>query len=204
MATSSPSIDELAAQFGRMPGIGRRTAERLAYHVQRLSTAEAQQLVEAIRAVKARARICSLCHNVSESDPCPICRSRSRDGSVVCVVEDARDLAVFEESGGYRGLYHVLGGRIAPLEGVHPEDLNIESLVKRVREGKVREVILATNPTTEGDSTASFLIDKLAPLGVTVSVLARGMPAGGRLEHAARGTLFGALQGRRPVRAKGE
>ena len=202
MTGYSKSIEKLTAELAKMPGIGVRTAERLAYYVQSVSNQEARKLVDAIRAVKANARTCSTCFNISETDPCPVCRDHGRDRSKICVVEQARDLAVIEASGSYRGLYHVLGGRIAPLEGVHPEDLTIDALLERVSKENVGEVILATNPDTEGDSTANYLTDKLAPLGADVSVLARGMPAGGQLEHAATGTLAGAIMGRRLVKAK--
>lgn len=202
MAKQSESIEALTAELARMPGIGIRTAGRLAYYVQSLSKDDAGKLVDAIRAVKARAIRCSKCFNITESDPCPICTARGRDQSTICVVERVRDLAMLEASGSYHGLYHVLGGRISPLDGVHPENLSIDHLVRRVKEGSIKEVIIATNPDTEGDSTANFIADKLAPLGVDVSLLARGVPAGGQLEHAAKSTLAGAILGRRLVKAK--
>jgi len=196
MAKRSHSIDQLTAQFARMPGIGVRTAQRLAYYVQELGPEHAQSLVDAIQNVKASAKRCSVCCNVSESEPCSICSARNRDRSTICVVERVRDLAVIEASGSYRGLYHVLGGRIAPLEGVYPENLTVDKLVRRASDETVKEVIIATNPDTEGDSTANFLVDKLAPLGVRITTLARGVPSGGQLEHAAKGTLAGAIEGR--------
>jgi recombination protein RecR len=202
MARRSESIEQLTAEFVKMPGIGKRTAARLAYHVQSISKDEAARLVDAIRAVKTKALTCSRCYNVSESDPCPICTERNRDASTLCVVEFVRDLAAVESSGSYRGLYHVLGGRIAPLEGVYPENLHLDALVRRVKAGDVKEVIIATNPDTEGDSTANYIVEKLEPLGVSLSVLARGVPAGGQLEHAARNTLAGAIRGRQQLRAK--
>ncbi len=202
MAKSPESIEKLRTEIAKMPGIGIRTAERLAYYVQSLSNEEARKLIGAIREVKAKAITCSTCFNISETDPCPICASRGRDRSTLCVVERVRDLAAIEASGSYRGLYHVLGGRIAPLERVYPEDLTIDGLLRRAQESEVKEVIIATNPDTEGDSTANFLMDKLAPLDVAVSVLARGVPAGGQIEHAAQSTLAGAISGRRGVSAK--
>jgi recombination protein RecR len=202
MAKAAESIGALAAEFAKMPGIGKRTAERLAYYVQAMPMDDAKAMVDAMRNVKARAKTCSVCCNITESDPCPVCSDRNRDQSIVCVVETVRDLAVIESNAGYRGVYHVLGGHIAPLEDVHPEDLSIRQLVRRVKKGGVKEVVIATNPDTEGDSTANFLVDHLAPLDVTVSVLARGVPAGGQIEHAARGTLAGAMSGRRNVNAK--
>ncbi len=199
MARYSESIERLTAEFAKMPGIGRRTAERLAYYVQSLSKEDATKLADAIHAVKAKALTCSKCFNVTEADPCPICADGGRDRKTVCTVERVQDLAVIEASGSYRGLYHILGGHIAPLDGVYPENLNIESLVRRVKDDGIAEVILATNPDTEGDTTANLIAEKLAPLGVTVSVLARGMPAGGQLEHAAKNTLAGAIKGRHKV-----
>jgi len=204
MAKSPESIEKLRTEIAKMPGIGIRTAERLAYYVQSLTKEEARKLIDAIREVKAKAITCSTCFNISETDPCPICASRGRDRSTLCVVERVRDLAAIEASGSYRGLYHVLGGRIAPLERVYPEDLTIDGLLRRAQENEVKEVIIATNPDTEGDSTANFLMDKLAPLDVAVSVLARGVPAGGQIEHAAQSTLAGAISGRRSVSAKGK
>jgi len=183
-----------------MPGIGRRSAARLAYHVQGADREEAAELVDAIKGVKAKARTCSVCFNVSESDPCPICSDRTRDRATLCVVERPRDLAAIEASGSYRGLYHVLGGHIAPLEGVYPENLSVDALARRMKGGGVREVIIATNPDTEGDATANYLVNQLEPLGVAVSELARGMPAGGQLEFAAKGTLAGAFAGRQRVK----
>lgn len=202
MAKGSESIDALTAELAKMPGIGVRTARRLAFYVQSADKAEARKLIDAIRAVKARAKRCSICYNVTEQDPCPICSARNRDRSTVCVVERVQDLAMIESSGSYRGLYHVLGGHIAPLDDVHPEDLSIGRLIGRVREGGIDEVIIATNPDTEGDSTANYLVEQLAPLGVAVSMLARGVPAGGQLEYAAKGTVAGAIAGRQRVEAK--
>jgi recombination protein RecR len=195
------AIQTLATEFAKMPGIGKRSAERLAFYVQSIPRAEARKLVDAIALVKKTAKACGACGNVSDSDPCSICAARNRDRSTICVVETPRDLAAVEASGDYRGLYHVLGGRIAPLDNVYPEDLSIRRLVERARSREVREVILATNPDTEGDATANHVADELAGADVTVTRLARGMPAGGQLEYAAQGTLAGALAGRRPLGA---
>jgi recombination protein RecR len=199
MAKYSESIERLTAEFAKMPGIGKRTAARLAYHVQSISNDEADKLADAVRTVKAKALTCSKCFNVAETDPCPVCEDTGRDHATVCVVELVRDLAAIEASGSYRGLYHVLGGRIAPLDGVYPENLTVNRLVRRIKKGDIKEVIIATNPDTEGDSTASFIMQELAPLGVAVSVLARGVPVGGQLEHAAKNTLAGAIEGRQRV-----
>ena len=200
MARRSESIDRLTDEFAKMPGIGRRTAARLAYYVQSVSREEAAKLVDAIQAVKAKSLTCSRCYNVAETDPCPICTDAGRDQTTLCVVELVRDLSAIEASGGYRGLYHVLGGRIAPLDDVYPENLTIAQLLRRVTKEGIKEVIIATNPDTEGDSTANAIIEKLAPLRVTVTVLARGVPSGSHLEHAAGNTLAGAIRGRQPVK----
>ena len=200
MARRSESIDRLTDEFAKMPGIGRRTAARLAYYVQSVSREEAAKLVDAIEAVKAKSLTCSRCYNVAETDPCPICTDAGRDQTTLCVVELVRDLSAIEASGSYRGLYHVLGGRIAPLDDVYPENLTIAQLLRRVTKEGIKEVIIATNPDTEGDSTANAIIEKLAPLRVTVTVLARGVPSGSHLEHAAGNTLAGAMRGRQPVK----
>lgn len=201
MAKYSESIERLTAEFAKMPGIGKRTAARLAYHVQSISNDEADKLADAVRTVKAKALACSQCFNVSETDPCPVCGDPGRDRSTICVVELVRDLAAIEASGSYHGLYHVLGGRIAPLDGVYPENLTVDCLVRRVKKDDVKEVIIATNPDTEGDSTANFIVQQLAPLGVALSALARGVPVGGQLEHAAKNTLAGAIRGRQRVKS---
>ena len=201
MARRSESIDRLTDELAKMPGIGRRTAARLAYYVQSVSREEAAKLVDAIQAVKAKSLTCSRCYNVAETDPCPICTDAGRDQTTLCVVELVRDLSAIEASGSYRGLYHVLGGRIAPLDDVYPENLTIAQLLRRVTKEGIKEVIIATNPDTEGDSTANAIIEKLAPLRVTVTVLARGVPSGSHLEHAAGNTLAGAIRGRQPVKS---
>ena len=201
MTKYSESIERLTAEFAKMPGIGKRTAARLAYHVQSISKDEADRLADAVRTVKANALTCSQCFNVAETDPCPICDDPGRDRSTICVVELVRDMAAIEASGSYGGLYHVLGGRIAPLDGVYPENLTVGRLLRRIKKDDVKEVIIATNPDTEGDSTANFVMQQLAPLGVAVSVLARGVPVGGQLEHAAKNTLAGAIRGRQRVKS---
>lgn len=194
------SVERLTAEFAKMPGIGARTAARLAYYVQSLTKGEAEKLADAIQQVKAKALTCSKCYNIAETDPCPICSDTSRDRKTICVVEVVRDLAAIESSGQYKGLYHVLGGRIAPLEGIYPEHLTIDALVRRIRDNGVKEIILATNPDTEGDVTANYIADKLASMNVAVSALARGVPSGGQLEHSAKDTLAGAIRGRRKVK----
>ncbi len=185
--------------LSHMPGVGEKTAERLAYHVLRLSREDALGLADAIREVKDRVRQCSTCYQFSESDPCPVCADPRRDRSTVCVVEEARDAVAIEQSGGYRGLYHVLCGRLAPLDGLEPEDLTVEELVRRVREDGVGEVILATDPDMEGEATALYVRDALEGLPVKVTRLARGIPSGSQLEYANSAILSDALEGRREI-----
>jgi len=192
------SLSRLIAEFARFPGIGEKTAERLALHVLRIPGEEAAALARAIDDVKANVRACSRCFNVSEQDPCALCADAGRDRSVICVVEQPSDLWAIEKSGSYNGLYHVLLGRISPLEGVGPEHLTVQKLLDRVRDG-VREVILATNPTMEGDGTALHLQEKLEARGVTVTRIARGLPSGGTLQYASRAVVADAISGRRGV-----
>jgi len=193
------SMKRLTQAFGRMPGIGQRTAERLTYYVLRAPAEEMENLARAIREVKRTVRHCSECHNITESDPCPICADPRRDHSTICVVEEPKDLFAIEASGSYRGVYHVLMGCIAPLEDVGPESLTIGSLVERVKRGNVTEVILATNPNLEGDGTALYIREALAPLGVRVTRLARGLAPGSAIEHANAAALADALSGRQQM-----
>ena len=194
----SESVRELVEQFSRLPGIGKKSAERLAYHVLRQHETEALALADAIRSVKQNVRYCKSCFNLTEDELCAICRDTRRDPGILCVVEQPRDLMALEAAGSYRGVYHVLLGRIAPLEGVGPEQLTIEPLVERVRSGKVQEVIMATNPTLEGDGTALYLSNRLADLPVRITRLARGITSGSVLEFANKEVLNDAMQGRRP------
>ena len=193
------SMNRLTEAFGQMPGIGQRSAERLTYYVLRSPKEEMQQLAQAIRDVKEIVRHCSQCHNITEADPCRICSDPRRDPSVICVVEDPKDLFAVEAAGNFRGLYHVLMGRIAPLEDIGPEALTLASLVERVKRGGVREVILATNPNLEGDGTALHVARELAPLGVKVTRLARGLATGTHIEHANPAILSEALSNRREL-----
>lgn len=189
-------IDDLAREFTRLPGIGRKTAYRLTHYLLKIPPEEACRLAQAIETVAERVRHCSICGNLGETDPCDYCTSANRDRSTVCVVEEASDITAIEASGGYKGLYHVLGGRLSPLDGVGPDELNIESLLARLT-GAVREVIVATNPSVEGEATATYLQKVLAPRGVDVTRLARGLPVGGDLEYADGVTIAQALAGRR-------
>jgi recombination protein RecR len=194
----SQSVRDLVEQFARLPGIGKKSAERLAYHVLRQHETEALALADAIRNVKLNVRHCKTCFNLTEEELCAICRDTRRDPAVLCVVEQPRDLMALEAAGSYRGVYHVLLGRIAPLEGVGPEQLTIEPLVERVRSGTVTEVIMATNPTLEGDGTALYLSNRLADFPARITRLARGITSGSVLEFANKEVLNDAMQGRRP------
>jgi recombination protein RecR len=188
-------IDEL----GKLPGVGPKTAQRLAYFILRAPNEDARALSDAIRAVKEELRYCSVCFNIAESDPCAVCGAEDRDGGIVCVVEEPLDVLAIERTGGYRGRYHVLHGAISPVNGVRPDDLKIQPLVDRIRRGGVDEVILATNPNLEGEATAMYIAQALAPTGTKVTRLARGLPVGGDLEYADEVTLSRALEGRRSL-----
>lgn len=191
-------ILRLIQEFAKLPGIGEKTAERLAFHLLAQPRAEALQLAEAVRVLKDQVKSCGSCYNISERDPCEICSDPKRDLATLCVVEQTRDVWAIERSGSYRGAYHVLHGRLAPLDGVGPENLTIPGLLERVRKGGIREVILATNPTAEGDATA-FYLQKAMPSGVAVTRIARGIPAGSTLEYSDRTVVNDALSGRRSL-----
>lgn len=192
-------IDDLTNELARLPGIGRKTALRLAFHLLKAPPEEAQRLSRAITAVRERIRACDRCGNLTEESPCAICQSTRRDTATVCVVEEASDIMAIERTGEYRGLYHVLGGRLSPLDGIGPAELSVAPLLERLRGGEVREVVLATNPSVEGEATALYLHKLLAPLGVRVTRIARGLPVGGDLEYADGVTIAEALHGRREL-----
>jgi recombination protein RecR len=192
----SDSVTRLVEEFAKLPGIGKKSAERLAYHILRLHQSEALALADAIRGVKENVRYCRNCYNLTEQEECAICRDPKRDVSLLCVVEQPRDLMALEQAGTFNGLYHVLLGRIAPLEGVGPEQLTIEALVERVRQGQFKEIIMATNPTLEGDGTALYLSNVLAEFPVQITRLARGITTGSVLEFANKEILVDALAGR--------
>jgi recombination protein RecR len=196
MAELTQSVTNLINEFTKLPGIGKKSAERLAYHVLRTSRNEALALAEAIRSVKENVRYCRVCYNLSEEEECAICRDPRRDHKLLCVVEQPRDLIVLEQTGIYHGLYHVLLGRIAPLEGIGPDQLTLDALVQRVREGAFDEVIMATNPTIEGDGTALHISNLLAEMPVRVTRLARGITSGSVLEFANKEILADAMSGR--------
>jgi recombination protein RecR len=199
MAQITESVATLIDQLARLPGIGKKSAERLAYHILRLHSTEALALADAIRDVKENVRYCDVCHNLAEREKCVICEDPRRDASRICVVEQPRDLMALEQSSAYRGLYHVLLGRVAPLDGIGPEHLTIDHLVERVREGDVREVIMATNPNTEGDGTALYISNLLADFDIEVTRLARGVTTGSVLEHTNKEILADALSGRQKL-----
>lgn len=194
----SPSVDNLVAQLTRLPGIGSRTAQRLAFHVLSTPKDEALALATAIEEVKERVRFCRECGNLTEDELCSICLDPRRDRTVVCVVEQPVDVISLERTHEYRGLYHVLGGSLSPLDGVEPEHLRIDELLQRVAQGEIREVVLATNPNMTGEATAAYLADRLRDRA-TVTRLASGLPVGGDLEYADEVTLGRALAGRREI-----
>ncbi|MFN3705926.1 MAG: recombination mediator RecR [Thermoflexales bacterium] len=198
-----PPVARLIEALMRLPGIGPKSASRLAYYLLRAPEAVSLELAQALQELKASTRLCSVCFNITETDPCPICSDPSRDHSVVCVVEEPLDVAAIERAKAYRGVYHVLHGVLSPINGVGPDDLKINELVARIQRAQqtstpIREVILATNPTVEGEMTAAFLQRKLSGLSVTLTRLARGLPVGGDLEYADEITLSRALEGRQP------
>ncbi|TMB63667.1 MAG: recombination protein RecR [Chloroflexi bacterium] len=188
-------IDEL----GKLPGVGPKTAQRLAYHILRTQSADAEALAAAIRSVKTDLRYCSVCFNIAETDPCAICSSDERDARVVCIVEEPLDVLAIERTGQFKGRYHVLHGAISPVNGVRPDDLKIAQLVERVKRGGMEELILATNPNLEGEATSMYLAQLLGNSGVRLTRLARGLPMGGDLEYADEVTVSRALEGRRAL-----
>lgn len=192
-------ITRLIEAFNRLPGIGPKSAQRLAYHILRVPKQEAEGLARAVEDVKRRIVLCSRCLNITETDPCGYCQDDRRDGSVICVVEQALDILAVERAGAYRGLYHVLHGVINPMDGIGPDEIHIRELLARVKEGGVSEVIMAVNPTLEGEATAMYVHRLLAPLGVRVTRLARGLPSGADLEYTDNVTLARALQGRQEL-----
>ena len=193
------AIDDLTGELARLPGIGRKTALRLAFHLLKAPNDDAQRLARAIVTVRERVRPCEVCGNLTEVSPCAICANPRRDAATVCVVEEASDIMAIERTGEYRGMYHVLGGRLSPLDGIGPAELNVETLVRRVGEGAVTEVVLATNPSVEGEATAQFLRGLIAPLRIRVTRIARGLPVGGDLEYADGVTIAEALTHRREM-----
>jgi recombination protein RecR len=199
MQTTPASVTRLIEELSELPGIGRKTAARLTFFLLRNQSDLTERLSDALRELKERTRFCSICYNITEDDPCPVCADEGRDRSSICVVEEPLDVLAVEQAGVYRGVYHVLHGVLAPSEGMFAENLRIGELLARVRGGGVEEVILATNPTSEGDWTASYLLSRLRPLDVRVTRLGRGLPVGGDLEYADAVTLTRAMEGREEI-----
>ncbi len=193
------TLNRLIEEFGKLPGVGPKTAERLAFHILKTEPAEAMALADAIRDVKNKIKRCEVCYNLAEHKVCQICSDERRDKSLICVVEQPKDVVSLEKTGACKWVYHVLGGHIAPLEGIEPSDLTIDKLVKRVREGKVKEVIMATNPNMAGDGTALYISSLLRPTGVKITRLARGLPAGSTIEYASGKILTDAIIGRQEL-----
>ncbi len=193
------SLDNLIDCFARLPGIGRKTAQRLAFFVLRLPKEEAAAFANAILEARESVRYCNICQNLTDGDICSVCASRKRDGSVICVVADPKDVAAIERARDFNGLYHVLHGVISPMNRVGPDDIKVKELLARVNRGGIAEVIMATNPDTEGEATAMYISRLLKPLGVKVTRLAYGIPVGSNLEYADEATLFRALEGRREM-----
>ena len=192
-------ISRLIEELGKLPGIGPKTAARLAYYLLRTPEAEARSLAEAIVSVKENTVLCSVCQNITDSDPCAICSNEERDHSIVCVVKEPLDILALERTARYKGTYHVLHGVLCPMDGIGPDDLKIRELLERIRAGSVEEVILATNPNLEGEATAMYIQKLLSPLGLRLTRLARGLPVGGDLEYADEVTLTHALESRQEI-----
>ena len=195
----APPVERLIEEFARLPGIGQKTAQRLAFHVLDMSKEDAQRFADAIVQAKSTVFTCKVCQNLTDSEICPICSNPNRDPGVICVVADPRDELAFERTREYNGLYHVLHGVISPMNHIGPDDIRIRELLQRVADTDVREVIIATNPDTEGEATAMYLARLLKPFGVAVTRLAYGIPGGGHLEYIDEVTLMRALEGRREI-----
>lgn len=198
MPQLTDSVMNMIEQLSKLPGIGRKSAERLAYHILRVNKSEALELADSIKQVRENVRYCESCFNLAEHPQCKICQDNSRDRQLLCIVEQPRDLMALEESGTFKGLYHVLLGRIAPLDNIGPEQLTIDKMVSRVAEGEFREIIMATNPTVEGDGTALHISNLLAEYEVSITKLARGITPGSILEFTNKEILADAMSGRRP------
>lgn len=190
-------VQDLIEELGRLPGIGPKSAQRIAFHILQADPADVKRLAQVLQEAKEKVRFCTICFNVSEDDQCRVCRDPRRDVSVICVVEESKDVVAIERTREFRGRYHVLGGAISPIEGIGPDDLRIRELLARLADGTVNEVILATDPNLEGEATATYLARLLGPMGLAVSRLASGLPVGGDLEYADEVTLGRAFQGRR-------
>jgi len=195
MKYSSEAVERAIHELSKLPGIGRKSAQRHVFYLLKASDDEVNDLAQALTELKSKVHYCSICFNITEHDPCPICKSERRNKSIICVVEEANDIVAFENTGEYKGLYHVLGGVLSPLDGVGPDDLRIKELLSRLDEN-IGEIILATNPNTEGEATAIYLAKLIKPLNIKLSRIARGIPVGADLEYADELTLARALEGR--------
>lgn len=192
-------LNQLINELSRLPGVGSKTAQRLAFHILAMDDRDAFRLSEAIRNAKETMRYCSVCGNLTDQDPCSICADETRDRSVICVVESPRDVAAMEKIKEYKGLYHVLHGAISPMDGIGPEEINLKSLILRLQDDSIKELIIATNPTIEGEATAMYIARLIKPTGIVVSRIAHGIPVGGDLEYADEVTLLKAVEGRRQL-----
>ena len=199
MSLYSPSIEKLIESFERLPSIGHKTAVRLAFYLLNSTEEETNEFVSSIIDAKKNLRYCSKCYNISDTDPCNICSNPRRDNSIICVVEDVKDIIAMERTHEFKGLYHVLHGSISPMNGIGPDDIKIKELLARLQDGVVKEIILATNPRVEGEATAMYLSKLIKPLGIKVTRIARGIPIGGDLEYTDEVTLTQALEGRREI-----
>lgn len=195
----SPPIARLIEELEKLPGIGHKTAQRLAFHILDLPAEKSEALANAIREAKLKTRYCSVCSNITETDPCSICSSAKRDHGIICVVEDPKDVIAMERVREFNGVYHVLHGVISPMEGIGPEDIRIKELLQRICDGNIREVIIATDPDVEGEATAMYISRLLKPIGIRITRIAHGIPVGGDLEYADEVTLAKALEGRREL-----
>lgn len=195
----SPSIEKLIESFEKLPSIGHKTAVRLAFHMLDLNEEDTNEFINSIINAKTNLKYCNVCYNISDTDPCPICASPKRDSSVICVVEDVRDIMAMERTHEFKGVYHVLHGTISPMNGIGPEDIKTKELLKRIGNGNVKEIIIATNPRVEGEATAIYLSKIIKPLGIKVTRIAHGIPVGGDLEYTDEITLSKALEGRREL-----
>jgi len=199
MADFAPSVTRLIDELKRLPGIGQKTAQRLAFFLLRVDREQALALSDAIRDAKEKIRFCSICNNITDADPCLFCASASRAKNVICVVEEPTNIIAVEKTRGFSGVYHVLGGSLSPLQGIGPDQLKIKSLIERLKGGVVEEIIIATNPTAEGETTAVYLSKLIKPLGVRVTRIAMGIPVGSDLEYADEVTMMKAMEGRRDL-----
>ena len=199
MSYYSPSIEKLIEAFEKLPSIGNKTAARLAFYILDADEKETNEFIEAIQNAKKNLKYCSICYNITDTEPCSICANKNRDHSVICIVEDVRDVVAMEKTHEFKGVYHVLHGSISPMNGVGPDDIKIKELLSRLMSGEVKEIILATNPRVEGEATAMYISKLVKPLGIKVTRIAHGIPVGGDLEYTDEVTLSKALEGRREI-----